>query len=57
MDYCSHCTKELNEVLDSDPNGDHNPTCIRCRTEEEIDFDVYPNAVVHRDGEVDWNEV
>lgn len=55
-DYCNHCMKELNEGMDADPNGDMGSVCIRCRTEESIDFDEYPNAFVHRNGEVFLND-
>jgi hypothetical protein len=55
-DYCSVCTTELLEVVDEDPNGEMKSKCARCEKMEEIDFDLYPDATVTRDGLVDYGD-
>ena len=36
--------------MDDDPNRDENAVCARCRAEEAHDFDVEPNVVFDRSG-------
>lgn len=47
--YCYGCGETL-MACDNDPNGEHNPTCARCRAEEEHDFDANPKAKFDRQG-------
>lgn len=35
---CLDCLRELT-ANDADPNGEPNPTCKRCREEQNTDFD------------------
>ena len=46
---CISCGVKLG-ALDDDPNGEHNPICVRCRSEEEHDFDLEPNVEFDRSG-------
>lgn len=48
--YCLGCGEELC-CLDEDPNGDENPTCARCRAQEDHDYDAEPLALFSRGGE------
>jgi hypothetical protein len=50
IDYCISCGIELIDELDSDPNGDKNCVCARCRAEEDHDFDAEPNVRFDRCG-------
>lgn len=50
MDECIDCGEPL-LGCDSDPNGDKNSTCARCRAEDKHDFDRFPGAVFNRSGE------
>lgn len=47
---CVNCGVELNEAIDSDPNGAKNCVCAKCRAEEAHDFDKEPHAVYDRHG-------
>lgn len=47
---CVNCGIELNEAIDSDPNGAKNCICARCRAEEAHDYDKEPNAAYDRHG-------
>jgi len=55
-DYCPYCARDLDEGIDVDPNGEMKGQCAQCEAEQAIDFDVYPNAKVSRDGTVELNE-
>ncbi len=48
-EYCISCLTELG-VLDEDPNGDKNCICAKCRSEEDHDFDRFPNTKFDRSG-------
>ena len=50
MEHCIGCQTELLDC-DLDPNGEENSDCVRCRAEEDHDFDAEPNAVFNRFGE------
>ena len=49
-DDCMNCGTRLN-AFDEDPNGDMGCVCIRCRREEEHDFDIEPTAKFNRRGQ------
>jgi hypothetical protein len=50
---CVNCGVELNEAIDSDPNGAKNAVCSKCKAEEAHDFDLEPNVVFDRHGRME----
>ncbi len=53
-DYCFYCTRDLDEGIDVDPNGEMKGQCAQCEAEQAVDFDMYPNAQVSRNGTVTY---
>lgn len=51
VSLCPACWTPLVDAIDSDPNGDMNATCARCRAEEEHDFDAEPGVTFNRYGD------
>lgn len=49
-DRCASCNEPYMPHIDNDPNGERNATCIKCRTEENHDFDLEPDAQIDRFG-------
>jgi len=48
---CINCSMPLIPSYDADPNGELDCMCIRCRREEEHDFDANPDVYFLRNGE------
>lgn len=55
IEHCIDCQEPLIDCVDSDPNGERNITCARCRAEQNHDFDVEPNVVFDRCGHMTEN--
>ena len=54
-DTCLGCGFPLIEA-DKDPNGENNYVCLRCRAEEEHDYDLEPNTNFNRLGHPEEKE-
>lgn len=50
IEYCLECQELLLDWIDSDPNGERNITCARCRAEQDHDFDAEPDVAFDRCG-------
>ena len=50
-EWCIGCGDRLIDAIDSDPNGEKNATCARCRAEEAHDYDAEPLVIFNRWGE------
>jgi len=48
-ELCLGCGTELC-ILDEDPNGEMDCVCVRCRAEEDHDFDKEPDVMFDRAG-------
>ena len=47
---CFECGCEMFDSIDSDPDGQQNATCAKCRAEQSHDFDLEPAAMFDRSG-------